>query len=78
MAPYDPILDYCGIVIQFGYLLPRHNPNPNPNPNPNTNTNTNTNTRVVLFLKDINPPKPDQYNTCMLIAFLQQLLTFDG
>ena len=20
MAPYDPILDYCGIVIQFGYM----------------------------------------------------------
>ena len=20
MAPYDPILDYCGIVIQFGYV----------------------------------------------------------
>ena len=34
--------------------------------------------RVVLFLKDINLPKPDQYNTCMLIAFLQQLLTFEG
>ena len=34
--------------------------------------------RVVLYLKDINLPKPDQYDTCMLIAFLQQLITFEG
>ena len=34
--------------------------------------------RLVLFLKDINLPKPDRYNTCGLIAFLQQLLTFRG
>ena len=34
--------------------------------------------RLVLFLKDINLPKPDKYNTCGLIAFLQQLLTFRG
>ncbi|OQS05963.1 dynein heavy chain [Thraustotheca clavata] len=34
--------------------------------------------RLVLYLKDINLPKPDQYDTCMLIAFLQQLLTFQG
>ncbi|TYZ58493.1 hypothetical protein PybrP1_004198 [[Pythium] brassicae (nom. inval.)] len=34
--------------------------------------------RLVLYLKDINLPKPDQYDTCMLIAFLQQLLTFNG
>jgi len=34
--------------------------------------------RLVLFLKDINLPKPDRYNTCGLIAFLQQLLTFKG
>lgn len=34
--------------------------------------------RLVLYLKDINLPKPDMYNTCMLVAFLQQLLTFDG
>jgi dynein heavy chain 2 len=32
----------------------------------------------VLFLKDINLPKPDKYDTCALIAFLQQLLTFKG
>lgn len=29
--------------------------------------------RLVLYLKDINLPKPDQYNSCMLIAFLQQV-----
>lgn len=34
--------------------------------------------RLVLYLKDINLPKPDQYDTCMLIAFLQQLSTFNG
>ena len=34
--------------------------------------------RLVLYLKDVNLPKPDQYDTCMLVAFLQQLLTFQG
>lgn len=34
--------------------------------------------RLVLFLKDINLPKPDRYGTCALVAFLQQLLTFHG
>ena len=34
--------------------------------------------RLVLYLKDINLPRPDQYDTCQLIAFLQQLVTFDG
>ncbi|CAM9184751.1 unnamed protein product, partial [Discosporangium mesarthrocarpum] len=34
--------------------------------------------QLVLYLKDINLPRPDKYNTCMLIAFLQQLLTFGG
>jgi dynein heavy chain 2 len=34
--------------------------------------------RLLFFLKDINLPKPDQYGTCMLIAFLRQLLTFGG
>lgn len=29
--------------------------------------------RLVLYLKDINLPKPDQYDSCMLIAFLQQV-----
>jgi dynein heavy chain 2 len=34
--------------------------------------------RLVLYLKDINLPHPDMYDTCQLIAFLQQLITFDG
>lgn len=34
--------------------------------------------RLVLFLKDINLPKPDKYDTCPLVAFLQQLITFQG
>ncbi|CAM9278979.1 unnamed protein product, partial [Hapterophycus canaliculatus] len=34
--------------------------------------------RLVLYLKDINLPRRDKYNTCMLIAFLQQLQTFGG
>eukprot|EP00753_Platysulcus_tardus_P014516 PLAT4386.4.p1 GENE.PLAT4386.4~~PLAT4386.4.p1 ORF type:complete len:4448 (-),score=2754.09 PLAT4386.4:79-13422(-) len=34
--------------------------------------------RLVLYLKDVNLPKPDKYNTCMLVAFLQQLITFNG
>ena len=31
--------------------------------------------RVVLYLKDINLPKPDKYETAELVAFLQQLIT---
>lgn len=34
--------------------------------------------RLVLYLKDINLPRPDKYDTCMLVAFLQQLQTFGG
>ncbi|CAN0545977.1 unnamed protein product, partial [Ectocarpus sp. 8 AP-2014] len=34
--------------------------------------------RLVLYLKDINLPRPDKYDTCMLIAFLQQVQTFGG
>lgn len=30
--------------------------------------------RLVLYLKDINLPKPDKWGTCQLIAFLQQVL----
>jgi len=37
-----------------------------------------TGDKLVLYLKNINLPKPDMYNSCMLIDFLQQLLTFDG
>eukprot|EP00743_Colponemidia_sp_Colp-15_P007052 GILK01007609.1.p1 GENE.GILK01007609.1~~GILK01007609.1.p1 ORF type:complete len:2172 (-),score=437.61 GILK01007609.1:43-6558(-) len=34
--------------------------------------------RLVLYLKDINLPKPDRYETMQLLAFLQQLLTYKG
>jgi dynein heavy chain 2, cytosolic len=34
--------------------------------------------RLVLYLKDINLPRPDMYDTCQLIAFLQQIITFEG
>ena len=33
---------------------------------------------MVLYLKDLNLAKPDKYGTCMLIAFLQQILTYGG
>ena len=29
--------------------------------------------RLVLYLKDINLPRPDKYGTCSLVAFLQQV-----
>ena len=29
--------------------------------------------RLVLYLKDINLPKPDKWGTCQMIAFLQQV-----
>ncbi|XP_065136472.1 cytoplasmic dynein 2 heavy chain 1 [Paramisgurnus dabryanus] len=34
--------------------------------------------RLVLYLKDINLPKPDKWGTSNLIAFLQQVLTYQG
>ena len=34
--------------------------------------------RLVLWLRDLNLPKPDKYDTVELIAFLQQLLTHLG
>eukprot|EP00762_Andalucia_godoyi_P006467 ANDGO_02875.mRNA.1 Cytoplasmic dynein 2 heavy chain 1 len=34
--------------------------------------------KLVLFLKDINLPKPDQYGTAQLVAFLQQLIHYCG
>ncbi|KAK3531386.1 hypothetical protein QTP70_018186, partial [Hemibagrus guttatus] len=34
--------------------------------------------RLVLYLKDINIPKPDKWGTSNLIAFLQQVLTYQG
>jgi dynein heavy chain 2 len=34
--------------------------------------------RLVLYLKDINLPAPDKYDTMQLVAFLQQLITYRG
>ncbi|KAJ1640034.1 dynein heavy chain and region D6 of dynein motor-domain-containing protein [Pavlovales sp. CCMP2436] len=34
--------------------------------------------RLILFLKDINLPKPDKYETSELVEFLQQLVTYNG
>ncbi|XP_069747277.1 cytoplasmic dynein 2 heavy chain 1 isoform X4 [Narcine bancroftii] len=33
---------------------------------------------LVLYLKDINLPKPDKWGTSSIIAFLQQVLTYHG
>ena len=34
--------------------------------------------KLVLFLRDINLPKADKYGTSQVMAFLQQLLTYQG
>lgn len=34
--------------------------------------------RLILYLKDVNLPKPDKWGTSQLIAFLQQVLTYNG
>ncbi|XP_018422828.1 PREDICTED: cytoplasmic dynein 2 heavy chain 1 [Nanorana parkeri] len=34
--------------------------------------------RLVLYLKDVNLPKPDKWGTNSLVAFLQQVLTYHG
>jgi len=34
--------------------------------------------RLILYLKDVNLPKPDKYDTMQLIAFLHQLVTYKG
>ncbi|XP_052794024.1 cytoplasmic dynein 2 heavy chain 1-like isoform X3 [Mya arenaria] len=34
--------------------------------------------RLIFYLKDINLPKPDKWGTCQLIAFLQQVVTYNG
>ena len=34
--------------------------------------------KLILFLKDINLPKPDKYNTIRLIAFLQNIVAYQG
>jgi dynein heavy chain 2, cytosolic len=33
---------------------------------------------LILYLKDINLPKPDKYDTIQLIAFLQQIVCYKG
>lgn len=33
---------------------------------------------MILFLKDINLPKPDKWGTSQLITFMQQLITYNG
>ena len=34
--------------------------------------------RLIVYLKDINLPTPDKYNTIQLIALLQQLVSYSG
>ncbi|KAH3756292.1 cytoplasmic dynein 2 heavy chain 1 [Pelomyxa schiedti] len=34
--------------------------------------------RLILYLKDINLPTPDKYDTIQLIAFLQQIITYNS
>jgi dynein heavy chain 2 len=34
--------------------------------------------RLILYLKDINLPKPDKYETMQLVAFLQQIIAYNG
>ena len=34
--------------------------------------------RLIVFLKDINLPKPDKYNTIQLVSFLHQIVIYKG
>uniref|UniRef100_A0A7S1KS08 Cytoplasmic dynein 2 heavy chain 1 n=1 Tax=Percolomonas cosmopolitus TaxID=63605 RepID=A0A7S1KS08_9EUKA len=34
--------------------------------------------RLVLYIKDVNLPKPDKYGTTQLVSFLQQIVTYNG
>ena len=34
--------------------------------------------RLIIYLKDINLPKPDKYDSIQLISFLQQLICYKG
>ncbi|XP_069942834.1 cytoplasmic dynein 2 heavy chain 1 isoform X1 [Cherax quadricarinatus] len=34
--------------------------------------------RLIVYLKDLNLPKPDKWGTCQLITFLQQVVTYQG
>jgi len=33
---------------------------------------------LIIYLKDINLPKPDKYDTIQLISFLQQIVCYQG
>ena len=34
--------------------------------------------KLIVYLKDINLPKPDKYNTIQLISFLQNIVAYEG
>ena len=34
--------------------------------------------RPIIYLKDINLPRPDKYDTIQLISFLQQIVCYQG
>ena len=34
--------------------------------------------RLILYFRNLNLPRPDKYNTCQLVSFLQQLITYGG
>lgn len=34
--------------------------------------------RLILYLKDVNLPRPDKYQTIQLISFLQQIIAYNG
>ncbi|XP_042221258.1 cytoplasmic dynein 2 heavy chain 1-like isoform X2 [Homarus americanus] len=34
--------------------------------------------KLIVYLKDLNLPKPDKWGTCQLITFLQQVVTYKG
>lgn len=38
----------------------------------------NSGDSLILYLKDLNLPKPDKYGTSSLVAFLQQIVTYNG
>ena len=34
--------------------------------------------RLILYFRNLTLPRPDKYNTCQLVSFLQQLITYGG
>ncbi|KAI9209802.1 uncharacterized protein BJ171DRAFT_594818 [Polychytrium aggregatum] len=70
---------HCSAQTRSSHILQRLNQNC-------LTLNTNTgrvlrpkdSERLVLYLKDINLPKPDKYETVELVQFLQQLITYNG